>query len=281
MDKKVAIITDSASNISNEDAEKYNIKIIPLRICFSDKTYLDRFDISWQEFYEKLEHEIPKTSLPSVKSILDVLDSLKNENYTDVIYIGMSSGLSGTYNFVDTIGREYDGLNFISVDTKTLSCGQGALVIAAAKELIKSKCIDKVVSIINEIRKKMTALFVLEDLTYLKKGGRIGKVAGSVGSMLHISPIITVNNDGVYETAAKSIGFKKAKDTLIKELKKRYEGSKVALSIVVGKGTDKTDDVITSIKSFCKIDSIMINVVTPVLGAHTGPGLLGIVAYNV
>lgn len=280
MDKKIAIITDSASNISNEDAQKYNIKIIPLRICFSDKTYLDRFDISWEEFYQRLETEIPKTSLPSVQSILDVLDSVKNENYTDVIYIGMSSGLSGTYNFIDTIGREYNGLNFTSIDTRTLSCGQGALVIAAAEELRKINRVEDVVNTVNNIRKKMTALFVLEELTYLKKGGRIGKVAGSVGSMLHISPIITVNDDGVYETAAKSIGFKKAKDTLIKELKKRYEGSKVVLSVVIGKGTDKIDDIISAIKDFCNIEYIMVNIVTPVLGAHTGPGLLGIVAYN-
>lgn len=281
MNKKIAIITDSASNISNEAAKKYNIKIIPLRICFSDKTYLDRFEISEDKFYERLKDEIPKTSLPSIKSILEVLDSLKEEGYTDIIYIGMSSGLSGTYNFVNTIGKEYDGINFVSIDTKTLSCGQEVLVLAAAEELTRSQSIDKVVNIINEIRKRMTSLFILEDLIYLKKGGRIGKVAGTVGSMLQISPVITVNDDGVYETAAKSIGFKKAKDTMIKELRKRFENSRVVLSIVVGRSNDKTDDVIKAIQKFCKIESISINTVTSVLGVHTGPGLLGITAYSV
>lgn len=278
-EKKIAILTDSASEISKKAVEQYNIKVIPLRICFSDKTYRDRIEINSEHFFEKLKEEIPKTSLPSVRDILKILDEIKGQGYTDVLYIGLSSGLSGTFHFVSIVGREYEGLNFYSFDTKMLSGGEGNLVLEAAKMLEKTNDITLVIEKLRSIRERMSALFVVENLTYLNKGGRIGKVAGTVGSLLHLSPVIEVNQEGVYETAGKTIGFTRAIDLLIKELQNRFAGKKIIVSLVVGKDREKAIVTLRKIKKFSEVVESSIGFVTSVLGAHTGPGLLGVIVY--
>lgn len=279
--KKIAIVTDSTSDISDAVVRKYNIKLIPLRICFSNKTYRDRFEITPDEFFEKLEREIPKSSLPAGKDVLSVLDEVKSEGYTDVLYIGISSGLSGTYNFVKIIGQEYEGLNFHCFDTKTLSMGQGGLVVEAARELENSSDIPAVINKLKKIRDAMKAFFIVEDLTYLSKGGRIGKVAGTVGSLLHINPVVYVNDDGVYETAAKALGFSRALDLLAKEIQKHFAGKKIVVHIVVGKDREKASIVLRKIQQFAEVAESSVSTVTPVLGVHTGPGLVGVIAYPV
>ncbi len=279
-EKKIAILTDSASEISKKAVEQYDIKVIPLRICFSDKTYRDRIEINSGHFFEKLKEEIPKTSLPSVRDILKILDEIKGQGYTDVLYIGLSSGLSGTFHFVSIVGREYEGLNFYSFDTKMLSGGEGSLVLEAAKMLEKTNDITSVIEKLRLIRERMSALFVVENLTYLNKGGRIGKVAGTVGSLLHLNPVIEVNEEGVYETAGKTIGFTRAIDFLIKEIQNRFAGKKIIVSLVVGKDREKAIVTLRKIKKFSEVVESSIGFVTPVLGAHTGPGLLGVIVYT-
>ena len=191
---KIAIVTDSASDISCEDISKYNIKIIPLRICFENKTYRDRLEITPLELYDMLKNEIPKSSLPSSEDINEVFEQIKKEGYSDILYIGISSGLSGTYNFVKLMGENLEGINFYSFDTKSLSCGQGMLVLEAAR-MADSMCdVNEIIDKIKAIRKKSQALFVVKDLTYLMKGGRIGKVAGTLGSLLKLCPIVRVND---------------------------------------------------------------------------------------
>ena len=219
MNKKIAIITDSGSDLNDKFAKKYNIKIIPLRMTFSNNIYRDRVEITSNEFYELLEKEIPKTSLPSVKDILCVLDSLKAEGYTDVLYVGISSAMSGTLNFVDIIGHEYEGLNFYSFDSRTLACAQRVLVIEAIKELERSGDIDRIKTHLFKIRQEMTALLTVGSLKYLYRGGRISRTASTVGNLLHINPIITVNDKGKFEVIGKSIGVQRAIDSIIKDIK--------------------------------------------------------------
>ncbi len=278
---RTAIITDSACDISCEDIKKYNVKIIPLRICFSDKTYLDRVDITPIQLYEKLEKEIPKTSLPSSESIMSILDEVKSEGYTSVLYIGISSGLSGSYNFIKMIGEQYEGLNFYSFNTFSLSCGQGMLIKIAAK-MLESLCpIGDVIDEIKKIREKMTAMFVVKDLSYLSKGGRIGKVAGTVGSLLKICPIVRVNDEGVYETAAKSMGYSRSVQMMVKEIEKKFTGCNICVSVVHGLMEDLANAVLNKIKQFANVIESEVVPVTAVLAVHTGPGLIGIITYPV
>ncbi len=278
---KIAVITDSASDLSIDTIKKYNIKVIPLQIHFSDRTYKDGIEIKPAELYEMLKSEIPKSSLPSHDDIVAVFDQLKEEGYTDVIYIGISTGLSGTYNFIKMLGQEYEGLNFYSFDTKTLSCAEGMLVSMAAKMIKASYDIKRILDELSKIREKMLALFVVKDLTYLIKGGRINKVTGVIGNILKLCPIIHVNSNGIYEIFSKTLGFSKSLNVMIKEVEKRFQGLNVAVTVVHGLEEEMAKTVLEKIKKFCIVIDEAISPVTAVLGVHTGPGLIGIIVREV
>lgn len=278
---KTAIITDSASDLSIDTIKKYNIKVIPLQIHFSDRTYKDGLEIKPSELYEMLKSEIPKSSLPSHDDIISVFDELKSEGYTDVLYVGISTGLSGTYNFIKMLGQEYDGLNFYSFDTKTLSCAEGMLVYIAAKMIEASYDIKNILNELSKIREKMLALFVVKDLTYLIKGGRINKVTGVIGNILKLCPIIHVNESGVYEILSKTLGFSKSLNVMIKEVENRFRGLNVSVTIVHGLEEETAKTVLEKIKKFCTVIEEAISPVTAVLGVHTGPGLVGIIVREV
>lgn len=278
---KIAIVTDSTSDISCEDIEKYNIKIIPMRICFENKTYKDRFELNPLELYDMMKNEIPKSSLPSSEDISKVFEEVKSEGYSDILYIGVSSGLSGAYNFVKLMGENLKDINFHSFDTKSLSCGEGMLVMEAVRMAQANHDVNEILDKIKSIRKRTEAMFVVKDLTYLIKGGRIGKVAGTLGSLLKLCPIVRVNDDGVYETAAKSLGFPRSLQLMIKEFEKRFKGRNIKVSVVHGLEENTANAVMNKIKQFANVIEEAIVPVTAVLAVHTGPGLVGIIAHDI
>lgn len=277
---RIALITDSACDISCEIAKKYNIKMIPLRIIFSDKTYRDREELTPLELYDMLQNEIPKTSLPCSEDVYSTFRTIEKEGFDEVLYIGISSGLSGTYNFIHLLGTEFFGNKFHSFDTKSLSCGEGLLMQKAAEMSKLGYSVTDILMKLNEIRKKMFASFVVKNITYLSRGGRIGKVAGTLGSLLKICPVIKVNNDGVYETSGKSMGFQRSLQLMIKQVQEKFSGLNVIVEIVHGLEENTAKSVLDKIKRFSNVVHSAIVPVTAVLGVHTGPGLIGIIAYE-
>lgn len=278
---KIALITDSACDISYDTAKKNNIGIIPLRINFSYKSFRDREEITPPELYSLLKEEIPKTSLPSAEDVQIVFKSIEKNDFDDIIYIGISSGLSGTYNFVKILGEEHFGNKFHSFDSKTLSGGEGLLVEKTSQMIKTGNTVSEIFEKLNEIRKRMYASFVVKDITYLSRGGRIGKVAGTIGSLLRICPIIRVNEDGVYETSAKSMGFSRSLQMMIKQVQDKFSGLKIIVQIVHGLEETAAKSVLDRIKQFSTVVEGAIVPVTAVLGVHTGHGLIGIIAYEV
>lgn len=279
--KKIAIITDSAGDLSASLAKKYNVKVIPLRICFSDKEFLDGVNIRSDEIYSLMEKEIPKSSLPYRDDIIAAFEQAKSEGYTDAIYIGVSSGVSGTFNSVRLVANEFDGLNIHCFDSKTLSCAQNMLILAAIAAIKTTDNVQEILNKLQEIRKKMVAMFCVRDLTYLIKGGRIGKVAGTVGNLLKLCPVIKVNDDGIYETASKTIGFNRAIDMLINEIKSRFSNVEIAISLTYSSNKEIAEKIKFEIKKHCNVKSCEMNPVTAVLGVHTGPDMAGIAVYEI
>lgn len=279
--KKIAIITDSAGDLSASFAKKHNVKVIPLRICFSDKEFLDGVNIRSDEIYPLMEKEIPKSSLPYRDDIVAAFEQAKSEGYTEAIYIGVSSRLSGTFNSVRLVANEFDGLNIHCFDSKTLSCAQNMLILAAIAAIKTTDNVQEILNKLQEIRKKMVAMFCVRDLTYLIKGGRIGKVAGTVGNLLKLCPVIKVNDDGIYETASKTIGFNRAIDMLINEFKSRFANVEIAISLTYSSNKEIAEKVKSEIKKHCNVKSCEMNPVTAVLGVHTGPDMAGIAVYEI
>ncbi len=282
MKNKSIIITDSSCDISDNILKERNIRFVPLRIIASSAEYKDRIDISSEEIYSLLENEIPKTSLPNPDDISSLYEELINDGYTDILHISISAGLSGTCNLVNIIADNYrDKANIIVLNSKTLSGGLGLLVIRASDMLAEGLTIEEIAIKIEKQRKVMQSTFVVHTLEYLRKGGRIGLVEGVVGALLNIKPIVFVNQNGVYETLAKARGFAKAKSLMLSNAVDRYKDQLVDAYIVHGMVEEEAKQFSEEVKQSLNINNLFVNILSPVLGVHTGKGLIGLIVLPV
>lgn len=275
--EKIALITDSASDISIELLEKNKIKLLPFKVIYSDGEYEDRIDITPQMMYKRLKTEIPKTSLPSIERMTNVFNEIKSEGYTHAIVITISSAFSGTYNAVRLICEDFSEIKTFVFDSKTLTMAEGAMVLEAAKLIEEKKSFKEITEILPTYRDKIDLFFSIDTLEYLQKGGRIGKVAGTVGELLNIKPIITVADDGTYRTAAKVRGSKQVVSKMTEIFKSYLEKGKYKAWILDGNGLDKVENLYESIKDLPNvIECTIAGTIGPALGVNTGPGLVGL-----
>lgn len=204
---KIAIVSDSTSDLVEDITKRYNIKILPLKVVYSGgEEYRDRIEITPEQIYERFDKEIPTTSLPSPEDTINLFNSLQEEGYTHVIVTTISAGLSGTMNMIRGVTEDFKNMVFEIIDSKALSMGLGFPVIEGAKELERSNDFERTVQMIKDTIKKTEVYFVVKTLEYLKKGGRIGKVEGTIGELLNIKPIISINEEGIYYTYKKIRG---------------------------------------------------------------------------
>ncbi|WP_373899229.1 DegV family protein [Haloimpatiens sp. FM7315] len=273
---KIALITDSISDVSKEFADAHGVKILPLKIIYKDKEYLDRVDITPEEVYSRMPSEIPTTSLPSMEEINNLFLQLENEGYTHAIVIPVSSNLSGTYNALKLISEDHPNLNTYVYDSKSISLGEGCIVEECALLIEKGESFLNIINHLPNIRKKVHLYYVLDTLEYLKKGGRIGRVSGTIGEFLNIKPIISVDDEGRYYTAAKARGKKQAINKLLSIVQEILEKCKCKVFIMHGGAAKECEKFYETIKGFQNITSIYKGEISPTAGVHTGPGLLGI-----
>lgn len=275
--EKIALITDSASDISSDLIKKYNINVLPFKIIFSDKEYKDGVDITPSMLYERLPQEIPTTSLPSISEFTQLLEDLKSNGYTHAIIITISSCFSGTFNAARLASGSVLGINTFVFDSLTLTMSEGAIVIEAAQLIEEGKSFDEITNSLSTIREKIDVFFTLDTLTYLKKGGRIGKVAGTIAEALNIKPIITIKDDG-FHTYSKVRGTKQSISKLSNILNDYLSKSKCKVWIMNGDAPDKADMLYNAIKdSDNLVECTLGGMIGPALGVNTGPGLVGFI----
>lgn len=279
---KTAIVTDSSCDLSDEQFREHQIEMISLRIVCQNAEYRDRTELNQEQLYEMLKTEVPKTSLPLPEDVSNLYDRLLADGVTDVVHLCISAGLSGTYNMVRMIAADYEGrMNIRVVDSGTLSIGLGMMVLAAAQALEAGEDPESAIQRAKTVRSTQLSMFIIRTLEFLRKGGRIGLVEGVVGSLLQIKPIIFVNNDGVYQTLSKARGYKAAVDTMVQETVARFGQAKINLAVVHGQALEDAQALMDKLKQVLNVATTYIRPVSPVLAIHTGPGLLGVIAYKV
>lgn len=274
-DDRVALVTDTSCDLSEEQLQAYDIRLVSLRVATSEGEFRDRLEIDQDTLYSLLKRELPKTSLPLPEDVSALYRQLKEEGCTRVVHMTISSNLSGTYNMVRLIAEETEGMQVDVVDTKTLSCGLGLLVLEAAESLAKGMSVEDTLARVEHLRSTQLGAFVIRTLEFLRKGGRIGLVEGVVGSLLQIKPVIYVNDDGVYNTLVKARGFSNALNAMSDECFKRFQGRKVRIAIVHGAAYEEAVKLRDRFLEKLDVVSSFISPVSPALAIHTGPGLLG------
>lgn len=275
---KIALITDTTSDLSREVIEKYNINVLPFRIIYSDREYLDNVDITSQEVYKNITTEVPTSSLPSMKDMEELFLKLEEQGYTHAIAITLSTGLSGIFNAIKLISENHPGINTHLCDSQSIALGEGLIVTECGKLIEEGKSFEEVVAAIPSIKKRIHLYFVVGTLEYLKRGGRIGKVSGTIAEIMNIKPIIAIDTDGKYITCEKVRGRKQSLNKLIELTNNILDKKKCKVYIVHGDALEESKKVLESISSHPNaISTEFGGYISPVSGVHSGPGLVGMV----
>lgn len=276
--EKIAILVDSCVDVPSPIVKENNMYVIPLRILYKDREYIDGVDITAEEVYSGLATEIPSTSLPSGNDINDIFTQIKQDGYEKVLAFCLSSGLSGTYNAIRLQAESFEGLEIVVVDTKNIAIGAGLNAIQAAEYLKEGMDWDTLVKTsLNNIGDSKI-FFSVATLEYLQKGGRIGLVSSIIGSSINLKPIISCNEDGIYYTVAKVLGRKRSIRKMIDlALDFAKDADNYNVSVVHGGAEDEANEIkemIMPLLPNCKL--LTEGQISPVLGVHTGPGTVGI-----
>lgn len=257
--------------------QEFGIEVLPLHIVYQDREYLDRVNISPDEVYANMGIEVPTTSLPSPAEISNLFSQLRDAQVTHVLAIHISSGLSGTYETVCQMAQEYKEMVIEVLDSKSLSMGLGFPVLEAARQLHRSTDFQGVIKAAKRVSQQTKLYFVLSTLEYLKRGGRIGYVSGTIGELLNIKPIITVNSEGKYVTFAKVRGREQSLKKLFDILTESTQGDHYNVAIVHGGAEQEARKLWQKARQLPNINELLFNQISPVMGVHTGPGLVGII----
>ncbi|SRR6056297_1500368 len=277
MEEKIAVVTDSTCDLSKEILEEKEIDFLPLKIIYEKNQYKDRIDIKPQEVYDNFDNEIPSTSMPTPAEIKTKYLELKEEGYNHIISIHISSGLSGTYNTCKMAANQLEDLTVEVIDSKMLSMGLGRLVLYA-KELVDSGdySFSEIINMVNNKKEEIKLYFIVSTLKYLKKGGRIGKVKGTIAELLNIKPIISINEAGEYFTFDKVRSRKKSIKKLINLAKEKINDSICYVDVMHADAKDEAMDILDKLKDLPNVKEALLGEISPAMVVHSGPGLIGV-----
>ncbi|MBP3038818.1 DegV family protein [Bacillaceae bacterium Marseille-Q3522] len=280
----VKILTDSASDLPLHFYEENNITLFPLKVLIDEHEYKDLKDISPKQLYDRIrEGHMPKTSQVSPEEFETVFTKMAENNETG-IYIAFSSQLSGTYQtavmIAEQVKENFPKFDLTIVDTKCASLGQG-LIVKEASRLAQEGATKEV--LLRDIRFQCTHmehLFTVEDLDYLAKGGRVSKTSAFIGGLLHIKPLLNVE-DGKLVPIEKVRSRKKVLRRILELMEQR--GTELEKQTI---GITHADDEITALEMKKQIEEkfqpkeVIISSIGATIGAHTGPGAISFFFLN-
>ncbi|ETA80623.1 DegV family protein [Youngiibacter fragilis] len=278
---KPIIITDSNCDLTAEYLKENNIPVIPFYFNLKGQDYADDFgkSISYKEFYNELRNgEMPTTAQITPFVFEEYFRKYISEGYS-IVYIGFSSELSGSYNnsvlAKNAILAEESNADITVIDTKSATTGQGLLVFYACEMLKHGKSKEDIVSWIEDNKLKVNHWFTVDSLDHLKRGGRLSATSATVGTLLSIKPILIINNDGKLVPVKKVRGRKKAIRELLDELKNKIiNPEEQTIYITHGDCIEDAVYLKTLLMSEIKVRNVVINYLGPIIGTHTGPGLI-------
>ena len=278
------IITDSSCDLPQELADRYGLIVLPLSLTVDDKTYhnyLDGREIGFHELYEKFRSG-SKTSTCAVnpEAFIQVMEPFLREGH-DVFYIGFSSGLSTTYQSAEIAASElrekYPERKLIAIDSLCASLGEGLLLYLAAKKQQSGASMDEVADYVRETIPHLCHWFTVNDLMFLKRGGRVDAATALVGTVLQIKPVMHTDDAGTLKNVTKARGRKAALKALAQKLADTaINPAEQTVFICHGDCIEDAEYTAEQIRALTPVKDIIINYVGPVIGAHTGPGVISV-----
>lgn len=287
-DKKqtVAVVTDSVAQVPAEIAQKLNITVIPFYVNYGGKTYLDGIDLVPQELYQYMRRgkDIPTTAAPSVGQYINVFRSILDQGTQGLLLVSLASKLSSGYNTALMAARQlqsdYPDRSIEIMDSRKATISQGFVAIAAARAAMEGKSLPEVIQAANEASERSGFAATLETLEYLARGGRIGRAAYLMGSLIDIKPILAIDKDGVV-TPIKNVRSKNhALHDIVDIVAKKVQGChQLTLAIMEADAAQQAAELKELALQKMTPTEFFFSEFTPVMGVHTGPGLVGLAYY--
>jgi DegV family protein with EDD domain len=271
----VRIVTDSACDLPQELCDEYGIDVVPLHIRFGEQEFVDRVELSADDFWRRMESAavLPETAAPSVGAFEETFRRLADEGADGIICVNLSSSMSATLQSAQVAAKALDGVCPIEIfDSKSVSMGQGDLALYAARRSREGADIDTLLAELEDRRSRSHLLATLDTLEFLRKGGRIGGAQALLGSMLSIKPVITVN-DGVVQPAGKVRTRSKA----LRFITDKMQAGKVESASVLHAGAPDLDEFLTLLEPAVPREDVLVAQIGPVVGVHTGPRVIGVI----
>jgi DegV family protein with EDD domain len=271
------IVTDCAADMPNEELEKLGIIQAPLFIQFPEGE-VNSADISADDFYNRLEAmrpQIPTTAQPSGGIFAELYRRIAQAE-KNILSIHISSGLSGTINAARDGGEQVEGeANVRFWDTLTLSGGERFQVLAAAFASKAGWAFIAIQERLAKIRERTEVIYTLDTLEYLARGGRIGRVKAMAGALLNLKPVIRVDTDGRYSTVTTERTLGKSMKAIADHLVEKYGYTPLWVTVLHGRFEEKAEVLAEEFKKKLNIAKLEVMRISPVLGVHTGPGIVG------
>lgn len=280
MTDKIAIIVDSGSDVPQAVLQQHaNIKVVPLTVTFGSENYQDSVDITPDEFYTRLETsaQLPSTASPAPFAAQSKMQELFAEGYTHILGITIAGALSSTQQSFKLAAAEFPAGTVEVLDSRSVGIGSGLQATYALDLIAAGTTFAELISKVEASIKRSRVFFYIPTLEYLQAGGRIGRVAGLVGSVLKIKPVISCADDGVYYTVTKARSEAKAVGKMIAEAAQVAAGAQqVNIAVAHGHNPELLQRTCTQLEAATGRPVNYTGDVSPALGVHTGPGLVGI-----
>jgi DegV family protein with EDD domain len=275
------ILTDSSADLVPEILDNPDLRILQLDVIVEGEEAKENCDVDIKDFYAKLREK--KNATTNAVNIEKFLFEMEKHLALgkDILYLGFSSGLSGTYNagFVaaNELSEKYPDRKIYTVDTLAASLGEGLLVYLAVKKMEAGASIVEVRDYIEENKLNMAHWFTVDDLFFLKRGGRVSTATAIVGSMLSIKPVMHVDNAGKLIKVTTARGRKASIDMLFSNMKATViDPENQVVFISHGDALEDAEYLADRIRSELGVKDVKISYVGPVIGAHSGPGTLAL-----
>ena len=274
----IAIVTDSGTDVPEALCHRWDIHVLPLLVQYEAMTCRDRVDITVQQVLDRLDLEIPKTSMPTLGDAVALLESLRDQGYKQALAVTISSGLSGTCQMLRLAAEDIEGMDVRVVDSRSIGIGAGALVIRAAELAAQGMGLDALEQSVEAMTRNIHVFFTMETLQYLQEGGRIGKMSAAVGNLLSVRPVITCNKEGVLQTVQKVRGNSAALEAAVSQTVKAVGNQKrFRLFVAHADAAKRARTAAEILKTrLPNAEEILLAEIGPALAVHSGPGLLGV-----
>ena len=280
----IKIVTDTTCDLLPEMAEEYGITIMPINIQFGTETYQEGVDLDWDLFYRKIEETglLPTSSQPSAGLFAEVYRRLASEGADAIISTHVTAKLSGTYQSACLAAEDVkDEVKVYPHDSAAGAAALGLACVEASRMARAGKTPEEIVARLDEIRSRVNVLFVMENLEYPRKSGRVGGLAATLGSILNMKPIVSLE-DGLLDTLEKVRTRKKSLDRLLDIMEERVGTTDpVNLGVVHARAPEVGQEMLSRARERFNCSESYLVELCASLTVHFGPGMIGLCFYKV